>query len=187
MPLLRRLARTLAQSEPDDGASVHPSEDRYYEQRMVRALMIAYADIDEAQRIWRLEQFLPYIDNWAICDSLSTTLKQARKDPIRYRTFIETHLPSSDTFTSRFAIVLLLQHFMSAQWMSENLTLLETVTSDHYYVKMAVAWAAATAYRVSPDMVGLWMNCSLTDARTRAMAAQKIRDSQRSRIQNPAP
>ena len=187
MGALRRIARSLAYTEPDGVPPTDAAEDRYHEQRMVRALMIAYAKIDDEQRINRLKFFLPSINNWAICDSLSTSLRQARSEPEMYREFIRTTIGASDPFSARFAIVLLIHHFMHEPWLSKNLRLLETVQSDHYYVKMAVAWASATAYLISPDQIRQWLETSVSDVQIRMMAAQKIRDSQRSRAVHPAP
>jgi 3-methyladenine DNA glycosylase AlkD len=175
---LRTIARQLARSNVPFG---HPAEDCYHEQRMIRALVIAYTAMSEEKRIACLEDFLPYINNWAICDSLCSTLKQARKEPQLYREFIARHLNGTYPYEIRCAVVLMLNHFMQISYLTENLTLLQMVHSDHYYVKMAVAWAIATASLLDPETVEQWMNSSIADEQIRAMAAQKIRDGKRSR------
>jgi 3-methyladenine DNA glycosylase AlkD len=68
-------------------------------------------------------------------------------------------------------------HFNDEVWMNRNLSLLGQVKSDHYHVKMAVAWAVASAFSVSPDAVSQWMALKQLDRETARMATQKIRDS----------
>jgi 3-methyladenine DNA glycosylase AlkD len=157
----------------------NPKNDQYHEEKMIRALTIAYAKIDEHNRIQLVEEFSYYIDNWAICDSFASTLKQARTHEELYRDLIVRTISSEYLYPVRLSIVIMLNYFMQEKWLAENLLLLEQVQTDHYYVKMAVAWAIATAYVVSPETVRPWMETSLADSETYRMAAQKIRDSRR--------
>ncbi len=185
---IRALAQELVRRPDWDYANLGPIEhDRYHEEGMLRALTIAYQRCEEQQRVVLLEQFLSHIDNWAICDSLCSTLKQARREPALYLSLILRHLHDEHPYTVRFSVVLLLSHFMQESRIEENLKLLERVSTDHYYVKMAVAWAIATANGVSPSLVQPWMERSLTDPDIHSMASQKIRDSIRARGGNLGP
>lgn len=179
---IRAMAKELVRDPDWNYADLGPIErDWYYEERLLRALTIAYQKCDEEHRISLLEEFLPYLDNWAICDSLCSTLKQARRETELYLSLILRHLHDDHPYQARFAIVLLLNHYMYESRIEENLRLLETISTHDYYVKMAVAWAISTASKVSSELVGSWMHTSLADADIRAMAAQKIRDSRRAR------
>jgi 3-methyladenine DNA glycosylase AlkD len=68
---------------------------------------------------------------------------------------------------------------MTPNWIEDNLALLEQVKRDHYYIRMAVAWAIATAFTVSPSVVFTWFGTTTMDIETLRMAGQKIRDSKR--------
>jgi 3-methyladenine DNA glycosylase AlkD len=177
---LRKLAQELVR---DSSWTLNllgsPENDQYHEEKMIRALTIAYAKIDENQRIQLVEEFSYHIDNWAICDSFASTLKQARTYEDLYRNLIVRTISNEYLYPVRLAIVLMLNHFMQEKWLKENLLLLEHVQTDHYYVKMAVAWAIATAFVISPETVRPWMETSLADNEIYRMAAQKIRDSRR--------
>lgn len=184
MAPLRTIAKQLARSGVSLG---EPQTDQFHELRLIRALMIAYAPMSETKRIEHLEDFLPFINNWAICDSLCNTLKQAKNEPKLYRKFILQHLEGTYPYEIRCAVVLMLNHFMQPRYLAENLAWLQQVQSDHYYVKMAVAWAIATASIIAPDTVEQWMHSSLSDAQICTMAAQKIRDGKRSRSKRSGP
>jgi 3-methyladenine DNA glycosylase AlkD len=178
MPALRTLAKDLARNGSWDSDSLgYPEDDRYHEETLVRLLSLAYARMDETTRIGKLEILLPHIDNWAVCDSLCSSLKGVLKETDGYRIFIEHHLHDSHPYATRFSIVMLLMHFNDEVWMNRNLSLLGQVKSDHYHVKMAVAWAVASAFSVSPDAVSQWMALKQLDRETARMATQKIRDS----------
>lgn len=180
MGAIRILAKELAKTNCWDVESLgDPHEDQFHEEKLVRFLAIAYAPMEEQNRIVFLDQMLDYIDNWALCDSLSNTLKRVAKYPYEYRAFIEQHIHDRRPYASRLAIVLLLNHFMTSDWIPENLLLLEQVNREHYYIRMAVAWAVATAFSVSPNVVLKWLESKPLNIETARMAAQKIRDSRR--------
>ena len=177
---VRAIAKELSKyNRWDTDALGSPDEDQFHEEKLVRFLALAYAPIDEQERIDRLENLLDYLDSWALCDSLSTTLKKASEYPSVYRKFIKEHVHDPRPYVSRFAIVLLLNHFMTSRWIPENLVLLGQVESGHYYIKMAVAWAIATAFTASPEEVLVWFDSLSLDREPTRMAAQKVRDSKR--------
>lgn len=185
MPLLgvrmghiRSLAKELAKTGKWSTAYLGDvSTDRYHEEKLVRMLALAYAPMEEENRIPLLGQLLPYVDNWALCDSLCSTLKQARKASSLYREFIVKQLHAQHAYTVRFGIVMLLNHFMHEPWIEQNLSLIGQVKSEHHYIRMAQAWAVATAYTVSPSIVESWLSERPLDATTARMTTQKIRDS----------
>jgi 3-methyladenine DNA glycosylase AlkD len=177
---IRSIAKELAKSNRWSPQTLgNPTEDQYHEEKLVRFLALAYATIEEEERLVLLESMLDYLDNWALCDSLSSTLKETAKYPTLYRDFIRRHLYDKRPYACRFAIVLILNHFMTPIWIEDNLALLEQVKRDHYYIRMAVAWAVATAFTVSPSVVFTWFETTTMDIETLRMAGQKIRDSKR--------
>ena len=180
MGSIRSIAKELAKSNRWNPQTLgDPTEDQYHEEKLVRFLALAYATIEEEERLVLLERMLDHLDNWALCDSLSSTLKETAKYPTIYRDFIRRHLHDKRPYACRFAIVLILNHFMTPNWIEDNLALLEQVKRDHYYIRMAVAWAIATAFTVSPSVVFTWLGTTTMDIETLRMAGQKIRDSKR--------
>jgi 3-methyladenine DNA glycosylase AlkD len=178
IPQIRSLGKELARG---DWKSIleNPEADTYHEQTLLRALVVAYANMPEEQRVGLVESFLPNIDNWAICDSFCATLRKANRAKEHYMRLVERHIHDSHPYAIRFSVVMLLFQFMDFPLDPRILPLLSTAENDHYYVRMAVAWAAATAYTVDPQVVQPWLAQLPFSTETMRMAIQKIRDSRR--------
>ncbi|MCR4940180.1 MAG: DNA alkylation repair protein [Treponemataceae bacterium] len=148
-PLLRALAKKLvreaeqnepAQKELETFLSQLPHQ--YFEEKQLHAFIISLEkDFEKASR--RVEAFLPYVDNWATCDQLI---------PLAFKTNHEALLPlikkwlsSKHTYTVRFAIGMLLQHFLDKDFSVEYLEMVAAIRSDQYYINMMTAWYFATA------------------------------------------
>jgi len=81
---------------------------------------------------------LPFIDNWATCDSFSPSIFKKYPDAMYQK--ILTWLQSSHTYTVRYAIGLLLSNYLDERFKPEMLELVSTVKSEEYYINMMIAW-----------------------------------------------
>ena len=114
----------------------------YYEENLLHAFLIAgIKDFDRAVEL--TQEFLPYIDNWAACDSFQPKAFGNHHDEVLI--LIRQWIKSEHTYTVRFAIGLLLSNYLDTYFTSEQLDLVATINSDEYYVKMMQAWYFATA------------------------------------------
>ena len=141
MPALRALARELDGSrEAADFLRALPHT--YYEEDNLHALLIARGhDIDTV--LAQAEEFLPHIDNWATCDCFSP------KVFARHRAALLPHidywLASSEVYTVRFGIKMLMEHFLDADFSPACLEKVAAVRTEEYYINMMCAWYFATA------------------------------------------
>lgn len=110
----------------------------YYEENNLHAALLSllYRDLDSY--LTELERFLPFVDNWAVCDMISP--KIFKKDLQAVYEKIKEWLKSEHTYTVRFGIVTLLSYYLDEAFLPEMLRLVADVRSDEYYIKMAVAW-----------------------------------------------
>ena len=70
-PDMRDLAKRIAK---DDWRSYIDSwEPVYFEDYMLRGMVIAYAKMDVHERLEEYRRFVPLIDNWSVCDSFCST------------------------------------------------------------------------------------------------------------------
>lgn len=143
VPDCRKLAKTLMKEFTDDSqAFIKQLPHYYFDENMLHGLMIAeIKDYDEC--IKELELFLPYVDNWAVCDSISPVSFKKNHDRLidKCREWIKT----DDTYTCRFGMLMLMKHFLDEDFKAEYLTLPANVESDEYYINMMRAWYFATA------------------------------------------
>lgn len=145
-PELRRLAR-----EMEDGETfLQTLPHKYFEENQVHAFLLEQGkDFDET--VARVEAFLPYVDNWATCDQLRPRV--FAKHHAELMPFIRQWLASDHPYTIRFAIEMLMCHFLDGDFDPAYLELAAKVRHEDYYVRMMVAWYFATALAKQYDTV----------------------------------
>ena len=98
-----------------------------------------------------VDAFLPFIDNWATCDQLSP--KAFKKEPEKLLPYIQIWIKSDKTYTIRFAIGLLMQHFLDDHFDLKYADEVAGIRSEEYYVRMMIAWYFATALAKQYELV----------------------------------
>ena len=140
-PELRKLAKEFARRE-DVGAFLDELPHTYYDENNLHGFLLC-EEKDFDRVITRLEDFLPYIDNWATCDLLSP--KVFKKHKAELLPHIRRWLASSKVYTVRFGIEMLMSHYLDEGFVPEYLDAVAAVHSEEYYVNMMIAWYFATA------------------------------------------
>ena len=140
-PCLRNFAKEI--KEKDEARNfLKKLPHRYYEEDNLHAFLIEYIkDYDEC--IIRLNEFLPYVDNWATCDCMNP--KILKKYPDQLLKQIDIWLDSDKTYTVRYGIKMLMSHYLDENFNVEYLERVALINSEEYYVKMMKAWYFATA------------------------------------------
>lgn len=141
IPELRRYAKQLSRiPEAEEYLQILPHY--YYEENNLHAFLIEnLRDYTEAME--RTETFLPFIDNWATCDSFSP--KIFRRYPEEVYEKVKLWINSDKTYTIRYGIGILMGNYLDEQFQPEMAELVASVISDEYYVNMMCAWYMATA------------------------------------------
>lgn len=138
-PQLRELAKELRDSAGDFLAEL---PHRYHEENMLHAYLLCVGK-DYAAVVGETERFLPYVDNWAVCDSLAPRVFARHKGELLPR--IERWMAAEHEYTVRFGIGMLMRHFLDGDFRQEHLGRVAAVSRDEYYIKMMQAWYFATA------------------------------------------
>lgn len=146
VPVLRKIAK---QAEKENTIIQNPY---YYEEFMIKGLMIGYSKSDLNEKIKRLEEFVGLIDNWAVCDGCCSNLKFTEKNREIMLEFI-SHYINKSQFETRFAVVVLMSYYLCDEYIDKALELMLTVNFGEYYSDMAVAWALASAMVNYPEKV----------------------------------
>ena len=174
-PELRRLAKELI-GERGTEAFLRELPHRYFDENQLHAFIIS--ELKEYPTCLELtECFLPYIDNWATCDQLSP--KVFRKHRPEVLTHIQDWLYSGRTYTVRFGLGMLMEHFMDKDFDPEYLDLAAAVRSDEYYVNMMIAWYFATALAKQYNAALPFIEERCLDPRAHNRAIQKATESRR--------
>ena len=140
IPVLRKLYKELTIEEKKEILNSLPHE--FYEENILHSIIISdMKDFGECAK--ELDKFLPYVDNWAVCDSIRP--KILTKDRKRFMEFIEKWISSDLLYTARFGVEMLMTYFLDDCFKTEYLDMPLTVDTKEYYLSMMVAWFYATA------------------------------------------
>ncbi|MBR2272025.1 MAG: DNA alkylation repair protein [Fibrobacter sp.] len=157
VPTMRKIAKEFAAgaTPAELGKFLDKLPHKYFEENQVHLFAVErIKDFDECLR--RIEQFLPYIDNWAVCDGKSP--KVLLKDEARFYAKICEWLKSTKPYTVRFGVNMLMNYFLDERFDKKFLKWVAAIDeslfnddgraecpTDRYYVQMVVAWYMATA------------------------------------------
>ena len=180
LPALRALAQRVLQGDPLD--FLQNSRPASYEETMVRGLVVAGLQLPwEEKRPWA-EDFLPRIDNWALCDAFCNSLKpRFPGDEAELWAFARPLYSSVQEYEARFAVVLQLSRCVKEEHLEEGLFLLQQVQHPGYYAKMGVAWALSVWYVSFPQEVEALLAQRTLEPWVQNKTIQKIRESRRVR------
>lgn len=175
VPLIRKLAKELVRSG-GYGDFLRALPHRYYDENMLHGLILS--EIQDFDRcIAALERFLPYVDNWAVCDTLSPKCFVKHKRDLLPR--IEKWIGSSEEFTVRFGLGMLMKHYLDEDFDPRFLSSAASVRSDKYYVNMMIAWFFATALAKQWDSAVVYLENNALPPWVHNKTIQKARESYR--------
>ncbi len=139
-PQLRSLAKKIVKE--DYTSFINSLPHKYFDENQLHAFILSeIKDYDEC--INYINKFLPYVDNWATCDQMSPKVfKKHKKELLNH---IKVWIKSKDTYTIRFGIGMLMQHYLDDDFKPEYIKWVSSIKSNEYYVNMMIAWYFATA------------------------------------------
>ncbi|WP_173452256.1 DNA alkylation repair protein [Eubacterium pyruvativorans] len=172
-PALRKLAKEMGKSG-DSASFLAKLPHRYFDENQLHAFLLSEMK-DFPRCMEEVERFLPYIDNWATCDQLSPKVFRKHRNELLLR--IPEWIRSKETYTIRFGIGMLMQHFLDEDFDPAYLEMVAALRSEEYYVNMMIAWYFATALAKQYDAaLPLMENRRLSDW-THNKAIQKALES----------
>ncbi len=175
LPELRRMARRICKTDWQNALSF--GGDEFFEETMLRGLVIAGAKMPAEERLPYIADFLPQIRNWSICDSFCVSFRDVKKNRRIYLDFLVPLLADEREFAVRFAEVMLLDHFAEPEFVPTLLKLYGSVRHPGAYAKMACAWGISVCYVLSPEITESWLLQARLDREVFLLALKKISES----------
>ena len=174
-PELRKYAKQLAKRE-DIEEFLHSLPHKYFDENQLHAFIVSEIK-DFKSCVDKVNEFLPYVDNWATCDQLSPKVfKKNHKELIAY---IKEWLESDKVYTVRFGIGMLMEHFLDEDFDIIYTEKVSNIRSDEYYVNMMIAWYFATALAKRYERIIPFIENRKLDIWTHNKAIQKAVESYR--------
>ena len=178
LPLLRKMGKELAKG--DWREYLEHALDDVMEETMLQGMTLGYAKASFEEKEPYLNCFVKKINNWSVCDSTCAGMKpQNALDAKAYWNYACGLLQRKEEFVIRFGVVMILDHFITEDYINEVLPLLDGIGHEGYYVKMAVAWAVSVCYVKFPKETMQMLENSNMDDFTYNKAIQKMIESYR--------
>ncbi|NLD19831.1 MAG: DNA alkylation repair protein [Clostridiales bacterium] len=181
LPVLRGLAKELLKE--NSGTSKGLLEvigDEYYEEVMLQGMIIGFQQKIDIENLYeQISNFVPKIDNWAICDSFCSSLKQIKKHKEGTYEYIQRYLKSDKEFEIRFGLVMLLEYYLDEEHLFDIFRISQGIDHEGYYVRMANAWLISICLVKYYDETKAFMEDCRLDDFTYNKALQKARESLR--------
>lgn len=173
IPVLRNIAKQYMKDE-ELKQFLTSLPHKYLDENILHGLLISeLKDYDECLK--ELERFLPYVDNWMVCDTISPKVFKKNKDLVIKK--IKEWSKSKDTYTCRFAIKILMSNYLDIDFKKEYLDIPTHVHSDEYYINMMIAWYYATALAKQWDDTIPYIEQNKLDTWVHNKTIQKAKES----------
>ena len=174
-PELRKLAKEFAKRD-DIGDFLNDLPHKFFDEDQIHAFIISEIK-DYKTCMAEVCRFLPYVDNWAHCDQMSPKAFKKHREALAIQA--DKWLDSPDTYTIRFGIKMLMEHFLDGDFDTKYPERISGLRSAEYYVNMMIAWYFATALAKQWDAVIPYIENKRLDIWTHNKAIQKSIESYR--------
>lgn len=142
IPKLRSLARDIVK-EGKYEPFVEKLPHRYHEENLLHAFILTLEKRPINEVISRIDSFLPFINNWAVCDCMSPKIFARHKQEVY--SAVKRWASDRHDYTRRFAAVTSLQFFLDDNFELSHLDDMAAINTCEYYVMMGVAWYFSVA------------------------------------------
>lgn len=180
-PELKRIAKIIARG--DYKTFFKENKHKYFEENLIHGLTLGYVKLDFKNLKQYIDDFLPFINNWAVCDMTAANLKIFKRNKTKDICFseIKKYINDNNPWINRFGYILLLDYFIEEEYMDEIFNLCKNY-KDHYYVKMGIAWLISVCYIKQKGRTLTFLKNNALDDWTYNKAIQKIIESNRVNI-----
>ena len=173
-PEIKKLAKEVVKGDYKPFLEELPH--KYYDENQLHAFIISeIKDYDEC--IKYINKFLPYINNWATCDTLIPKVFKKNTDKLIIE--VKKWIKSKDTYTIRYGIGTLMRFYLNDEFKEEYLELVSKIKSNEYYVNMMIAWFFATSLAKQYDSTIKYIESNKLDTWVHNKTIQKAIESYR--------
>lgn len=182
VPELKRIAKIIARG--DYKSYFKLNKHNTFEETLIHGLVLGYLKLDFNTLKPFIDDFLPHINNWAVCDMTASNLKEYKRNKTKDICFkkIKNYIKNENYWINRFGYVLLLDYYVVDEYIDEIFKLCEDY-KDEYYVKMSIAWLISICYIKYRDKTLKFLKNNKLDDWTYNKSIQKIIESNRISIE----
>ena len=141
VPVMRNIAKKLLKTNIEDYFKL--VQNNYYEEIFIYGIVLANSSEELIGKY--LIDFISRIDNWAICDSFSSSLKIINKKQGKYWIYFTNLIDLDKEYQTRVSIVIMMNYYLSDQYIDRVLKIVTSINSEYYYINMAISWLLSVA------------------------------------------
>ena len=176
LPDLRKIAKDFTEEQKTKYLK-SSLENKTFEEIMIYGFVLGYAKLTVDEFLSYLYTFLPFVDNWSVCDSCVASFKIVAKNREKILNVVEKLLLAEKPFYIRVGFIILLDYFISDKYLNFIFEMLNSIKSDHYYVRMAKAWIISVCFVYFKNETLEFIKNNDLDDFTHNKAISKICDS----------
>ncbi len=179
VPILRKIAKEITKG--DWRTYLRDATEDTYEEVAIKGFVIGYAKENLNTLLPYIEEHIEKINDWSLCDGFCSNLKIVAKHKDVFWEFLLPYTKVDDEFKQRVVAVMLMNYYLSDEYIDMTLEVLDSLKNEKYYCKMAVAWAIATAWAKQREKTYVYMQAgnNTLDDWTYNKAIQKMIESYR--------
>ena len=175
-PISKSIAKEIAKTNIEDYLNI--KKGKYYEEILIEGQVISKIR-DEEVFYKYFNNYIDKIDNWALCDSFSASIKIVEKYPDKYFDICINLINTNEEYKVRLGLVMILNHFINDKNIDRIINIIDNIHSDKYYINMAISWLIAELYIKHKDKTLHFIKNNNLDKFTQNKAISKINDSLR--------
>ncbi len=176
IPILRSIAKKIYKT--DYIKFLELVNNKYMEEVLIEGFLIGNIKDEEIADKYII-RFLPKIDNWCVCDTFCNSLKIVNSNKEKYFDFFTNKIDINKAFSVRTSIVILNSYYVEKNYIDKIFKYIDSIKSEHYYVRMSIAWLISTCYVKFRDETLEYLNNNKLDDFTYNKSIQKIIESKR--------
>lgn len=174
-PIMKDIAKQI--SKTDYKSFIKFNTHETYEEILLHGLVIGFIKAPFNEVLELMDNFIPFIDNWALCDTLCSNTKLFNKNLEAGFDYSQKCLNSNNPWEIRVGLVLLLSYYVNDDYIDKVFKLTNEVKNDHYYVRMANAWLISVCAIKYYDKTYKFLTNNKLDNWTHNKAIQKAIES----------
>lgn len=176
IPQLRQLAKQLARANAERSMDVLLTEETF-EEVLLKGLILGYTRMPWPKWAERVAAYVPLIDNWAVCDTVCASLTLVRHHRSEGLDWLLPYAESESEFGQRFAVVMLMNHYLCDDWIDQTLEVIKKLRPAGYYAAMAAGWALQRAFGKWPERIFGLLHDTHIAMEIRRLARKKLLES----------
>lgn len=137
IPVLRNIVKEMNEDERRLFLNNLPHD--WHEENIMHMIIISEEnDYNKAKEM--LSEFLPFVDNWQVCDAGIPKVFKKLEDGEDLLLFVKKLISNEATFFKRYGIFILMKIYLDDFYNREILEMVAEINSEEYYVNMMRAW-----------------------------------------------